>query len=231
MIEILWSNVIPPTSLLSDFSKKQVANDWHSVILVSPPPTYCTIIIKSQQQVATDWIPVIKCYSSNLSVIRFLIETGGKWLRFSYSMLFNLPLSNQKFSQQLVANDWDSLIRCYSSSLSITRNFPSSRWPMIEILWFDVCPPPSYNNQISSQSRWLMIEILWFDVSLHPPLNNQTSSQNSWLMTEFCHQMLFLQPLCYQISQRNRWLMTEILWYDVIPPPAQKSEILPATCG
>ncbi len=30
-----------------------------------------------QQQVANDWDSVIKCYSSNLSVIGFLKETGG----------------------------------------------------------------------------------------------------------------------------------------------------------
>jgi hypothetical protein len=50
MIEILWVDVSPPPTYDQKFSHQQVTNDWESVI---------------------------KCYSSNLSVIRFLNETGG----------------------------------------------------------------------------------------------------------------------------------------------------------
>ncbi len=35
--------------------------------------------------------------------------------------VFHLPLKNQKFSQQQVANDRDSVIKCYYSNLSVIR--------------------------------------------------------------------------------------------------------------
>ncbi len=153
-------------------------------------------------------------------IIRILSAACELWLKIAILWYFvspHPPLNNQISSQNSwqmtaflwsnvippssllqVANNWYSLIRCYSSSLSIIRNSPSSRWLMIEILWSNVIPPTCLLSEFSKKqvandwhyvikcyfssnlsvigfsqrNRWLMFQILWFDVSLHPPLKN-----------------------------------------------------------